>query len=375
MRYNQPLLRILQLSSARAFGGGERHLADLANGLAQRGHEVFAALRPGSPLVPELDLAASNISTFRLLNALDAFSARKLARLVREREIQIVHAHMARDYPLAAYAVRRNRSCKLVVTRHVLFALNRLQSLTLAHASRVIAVSNAVQRALTAQQLLPAQRIVVVHNGINAARFGKATAADQLTFRSARNIPAEAMLIGSVGELTPLKGHGDFLEAAAIILRSFPTAQFLIAGLDAAPGMPHLTALKKQIASLGLADSVRVIGWVEDLACLYQTLDVFVSASHTESFGLAIAEAMASGAPVVATATEGAAEIIEDEVSGILTPIGNVDALAAAIEGLMRNEPRRSQLGDSGKARIESTFSLERMISATGELYRQVLVE
>lgn len=368
-------MRILQLSSARAFGGGERHLADLANGLAQRGHEVFAALRPTSPLVPELNLSASNISTFRLLNALDAFSARKLARLVREREIQVVHAHMARDYPLAAYAVRRNRGSKLVVTRHVLFALNRLQSLTLSHASRVIAVSNAVQRALTAQQLLPAQRIVVVHNGINVARFGKATRADQLSFRRAWNIPENAMLIGSVGELTPLKGHGEFLEAAAIILRSFPTAQFLIAGLDAAPGMPHLTALKKQIAGLGLADSVRVIGWVEDLACLYQTLDVFVSASHTESFGLAIAEAMASGTPVVATQTEGAAEIIENELSGSLAPIGNVDALAAAIEDLMRNEPRRSQLGGSGKARIESTFSLERMVSATEALYEQVLVE
>jgi L-malate glycosyltransferase len=368
-------LRILQLSSARAFGGGERHLADLANGLAKRGHEVFAALRPASPLVPELALSAANISTFRLLNALDAFSARKLARLVREREIQIVHAHMARDYPLAAYAVRSNRGSKLVVTRHVLFPLNRLHSLTLSRAARMIAVSTGVQRALVAQQLLPSQLIVVIHNGIETSRFGNTPRQDQIDFRKQWGIAEDAVLVGTVGELTPLKGHFEFLQAAAIILRSFPAAQFLIAGVDAAPGTPHLKELKKEISRLGLADSVRIIGWVEDLACLYQALDIFVSASHSESFGLAIAEAMASGTPVVATSTEGATEIIENEISGKLAPIGSVDALAGAIAGLIKNESKRAQFGDSGKVRIESTFSLERMVSATEDLYRQVLGE
>jgi glycosyltransferase involved in cell wall biosynthesis len=102
-------LRILQISSAQSLGGGERHLADLANGLARRGHDVYVALRPKSPLIKELaGLVNKNITTLPLRNSLDAISARDLSRLVRRNKIQIVHAHMARDYPLAAYAARAN---------------------------------------------------------------------------------------------------------------------------------------------------------------------------------------------------------------------------------------------------------------------------
>ena len=115
-------MKILQISSAQSLGGGERHLADLVNGLTLRGHEVFVALRPNSPLVQELEVPRERIITLALRNSLDAASARELSRLVKRNKIEIVHAHMARDYPLAAFAVRKNPAA-LVITRHVLFEL------------------------------------------------------------------------------------------------------------------------------------------------------------------------------------------------------------------------------------------------------------
>src|SRR6267143_4785201 len=130
-------LRILQISSAQSLGGGERHLADLANGFIDRGHEVFVALRPHSALNDELSrVPKQNITTLPLRNSLDVHSARELARLVRKSDIEIVHAHMARDYPLAAYAVRRNEATQLVLTRHVLFPISSLHIVTLAGVSR-----------------------------------------------------------------------------------------------------------------------------------------------------------------------------------------------------------------------------------------------
>ena len=102
-------LKILYISSAQSLGGGERHLADLANGMAIRGHEILVALRPGSPLLRELsEVPKQNLITLPLRNSLDARSARELAKLVHKGKIQIVHAHMARDYPLAAFATRKN---------------------------------------------------------------------------------------------------------------------------------------------------------------------------------------------------------------------------------------------------------------------------
>src|SRR4030095_12140339 len=98
-------------------------------------------------------------------------SALSLARLVARHRIDVIHAHMARDYSLAAFAARQNVTTKFVVTRHVLFPLSRFHKRTLARASRIIAVSAATERHLKEQDLLPAQRIVVIRNGIDLEKF------------------------------------------------------------------------------------------------------------------------------------------------------------------------------------------------------------
>lgn len=352
-------------------------MIDLTNALVARGHEVHAALRPGSPLIRELaSLPKDNLTTLPLRNALDATSARKLGRYVRERKIEIVHAHLARDYPLAVFAARRNSGCRLVLTRHVLFPLNRLHSITLSSVARVIAVSDAVARALRGQALLPAELVVVVPNGIDVHRFEQADSqATRDTFRRLWNVGEDELLIGTVGEITALKGHEEFLRAAAIILRRFPKAQFVIAGVDSSGDRKNSATLEKSIAQLNLAASVRIVGWVEDLTSLYGALDVFVSASHTESFGLAIAEAMASAVPVVATETEGARETITSGETGLLVPIADSAALAGAVLDLLEDKSKRNRLRMSGRERIKERFSLEQMIAETEKIYREVLNE
>jgi glycosyltransferase involved in cell wall biosynthesis len=366
-------MKILQLSSAKVFGGGERHLADLANALAACGHEVHAALRPESPLIHQLaGVSNENITTLPLRNALDAVSARKLARYVREHKIEIVHAHLARDYPLASYATRRNPRSKLIITRHVLFPLNRLHSITLSAVARVIAVSPAVKRELVG--LLPPHRIVIIPNGVETQKFEREqTQAELNSFRQRLDISEDDLLVGTVGEITPLKGHEDFLRSAARIRHRLPHTKFIIAGVDATRKGNNLAALESLIADLNLKSSVRLIGWVEDLASFYHALDVFVSASHTESFGLVIAEAMASGVAVVATKTEGAREIIVNEESGLLVPIEEVESMAVAVIDLLTDDRKRRQLAKSGRERIVARFSLVRMVADTENIYEEVL--
>src|SRR6266550_8372294 len=160
-------MKILQICSARQLGGGERHLADLTNGLARRGHDVYAGLVAASPLLAELrSVPKQNIVELPMRNSLNVASALKLARFVRQNEIEIVHAHVARDYPLAALAARRGGS-PLVLTRHVLFPLNRIHKLTLRRTSRVIAVSHAVAEGLYTPSIFAPEKIVPIHNGID----------------------------------------------------------------------------------------------------------------------------------------------------------------------------------------------------------------
>jgi len=369
---NFPALRILQISSAESLGGGERHLADLANGLAVRGHDVWAAVRPNSPLVNELaTLPAKNIVRLALRNALDANSARSLARLVDKHRIQIVHAHMARDYPLAAYAVRKSPGARLIVTRHVLFSLNRLHRITLASAARIIAVSQAVASQLRSDAIAPAQKISVVLNGIDTARFQAAREKfARRQFLQGWELPEDSSLVGTIGELTPLKGQEDFLRSAVEILKKQPTAYFIIAGIDHSRGNKYRSYLEHLIEELNLKERVRLVGWMDDLAQLYCALDVFVSASRTESFGLGLAEAMASGAAVVATETEGARELVQRGETGLLVPVGDFNKLADAVLLLLKDSGSRTRLGTNAQRSASSNFSLERMIGETEEIYR-----
>ena len=135
-------------------------------------------------------------------------------------------------------------------------------------------------------------------------------------------------------------------------------------------GNKNRIALEHLTEELNLTERVRLVGWLEDLAQLYCALDVFVSASHTESFGLAIAEAMASGAAVVATETEGAREIIQPGETGLLVPVRDVDKLAEAVLELLDNKDRRVRLGRAAQQSVATQFSVERMIDETEEIYR-----
>ncbi len=370
-------LRILQISSAQSLGGGERHLADLANGLIDRGHEVFVALRPHSALDDQLSrVSKRNITTLPLRNSLDVHSARELARLVRKSNIEIVHAHMARDYPLAAYAVRRNPAARLILTRHVLFPLNRLHRLTFSKASRIIAVSQAVASQLRADRVAPPGKISVVLNGIHARRF--ALAREQFNrdeFLRRWKLPEKSLLVGTVGELTPLKGQQEFLRAAAQISKQIAGCNFIIAGIDHSPDGKNEAQIERLIDELNLREQVHRVKWLDDLAQLYCALDVFVSASHTESFGLAIVEAMASGTAVVATETDGAREIIRPGETGLLTAIGNPNELASSIQSLLNDEAARLRLAEAAQKDVAARFAVERMVDETEKIYRGVFSE
>src|SRR5262245_37877434 len=338
-------MRILQISSASSFGGGERHLVDLTNVLQVRGHDVHVVLRPQSPLVKHLQLPAQNIETLPLRNALDAQSARGLARIVKQNSIEVVHAHMARDYSLAAYAARNYPKPKFFVTRHVLFPLNRLHRRTLSRTTKVIAVSWAVAHQLSAQQTVPVDKIAVVPNGIDIDRFANACAGfDRPAFLRAMNLPTDCLLVASIGELRRLKRHDDLIRAIAIAQREVDNIHVVIAGVDTSPSEQNRQPLLDLVKQLDLSNRVQLVGWLDNAEQLLCAVDLFVSASETESFGLSIAEAMAAGTAVVATRTEGAQEVVTDQRTGLLVPIGDVEQLARAIVRLLKNEEERNRM-------------------------------
>jgi glycosyltransferase involved in cell wall biosynthesis len=357
-------MRILQLCSAREIGGGERHVIDLVNGLARRGHDVFAGLRPDSPLTDKLtELPPQNVIELPMPNALRVTTAAKLVRFARKNQIKIVHAHVARDYPLAALiAIRAGSS--LILTRHLLFPLNRIHRLTLRRAGSVIAVSHAVAESLRARRIFRDDQIVVIHNGIDVDHFAA---------RTSRPKPAERLRVGTVGYLAPIKGQEDFIRAAAIVCAKRADVDFVLAGEDKSRTRKNRRVLEHLVGALGLNQRVGLMSWVDDVADFLSTLDIFVSPARSESFGVSIVEAMAAGVPVIATMSEGASEIIDTGVTGRFVPVADPAGMANAISELLDDESLRQSLAANATRAVRERFSLEQMLEATESVYRRAL--
>jgi glycosyltransferase involved in cell wall biosynthesis len=284
-----------------------------------------------------------------------------LARFVRANDIEIVHAHAARDYHLAALAVRLASRGRLVLTRHALFPLRKINRYVLRDVSRVIAVSQAVAESLRLSGVIESSKITVVHNGIDIDRFSSPGGGD---------LP---VVVGTVGHLAPIKGQDVFVHAAALISARRPGVGFAVIGEDKSPQMGNRKFLESLVGELGLNGSVAMPGWHDDIAGLLPSLTLFVSAARAEPFGLSIVEAMAAGLPIVATASEGALEILEDGVSGKLVPVDDPEALAQAINDLLDDPSERSRLARNAMLAARERFSLERMVSDTEQVYREVL--
>ena len=355
-------MKILQVCSVTTFGGGERHLADLSRVLVDCGHEIYAAAVPDSPLWAELSFLPQErkLELSRLNYPKNVTS---LAKFARANGIEIFHAHAAKDYHLAALAVRLASPSRLVLTRHVLFPLKTINKALLSSAVRVIAVSQAVAESLRQSGVIEPAKITVVHNGIDIDRFARGSVAESNA----------GIVVGTVGHLAPIKGHDVFLRAAARIAENHKDVRFVVVGEDKSPGMVHRKSLEKLVAELGLSEIVTVPGWRDDMPAMLSSLTLFVSAARSEPFGLAIVEAMAAGLPVVAAASEGALEILDDGQSGKLVPVGDHEALAQAIEDLLDDPLERSRLGRNAQLAARERFSLARMASETERIYREVL--
>jgi L-malate glycosyltransferase len=366
-------MRILHISSARTFGGGERHLIDLTRGLYERGHEIFVALRPTNEWQERFDfLPPQNIFHASIRNSFGVFSAQRIAGFISEKNIEIIHAHAARDYIPASLVCRLTKNSKFVLTRHVLFPMKPFHRLTLTNVARAIAVSPAVEANL--QMIFPKRKIELIPNGVSAENL---TDEDRKTrreeFRLMHNIPHAAQLVGTVGELKELKGQRDFVLAANEIAKHSEHAFFLIVGKDNSANQPFRRELKRLVKVFKLENRFLFLDWVEDMPALLASLDIFVSASHSESFGLAILEAMIHKTPIVATQTEGARELLQNNETGMLVPVREPLKLAEAVENLLENPEKRENFTENAKRCAAKQFSLERMVEKTESLYREIL--
>ncbi len=234
-------------------------------------------------------------------------------------------------------------------------------------AAAVVANSRAV-----AAHLPCGAKTAVVYNGLPENWL--ATLPDGEKFRRAHAIPAGVPVIGTVGRLRPWKGQKRFLQAAARVAASLPTARFLIVG-----GAPlqadddYVAALHALAEEPSLIDKVIFTGQLEDVRPALAAMDLFVHVGDPEPFGLVNIEAMAAGLPLMAFAHGALPEIVMDGETGLLLPPGDLDGVAAALVALWNDPARRRTMGLAGQQRVARHFTVGRTFQAlSSRVYAEI---
>ena len=293
----------------------------------------------------------------------------QLRRIVRDRQIDIVHAHEHKTDLLALMLARAHNIVPLA-TAHGWSGTSFKEGLyyfvdrrLLPRYPMVIAVSEPIRQTILKRGAQPG-RVRRIPNGIDHLDFRRDPAV-RGRVRSALGIAEDAVLIGGVGRLEPVKRF-DVLLSALARLPNRPLAMLVGDGTER-------DQLSARAASLGVADRLRLTGHREDARDLHQALDVYVQSSDSEGIPNAVLEAMALETPVVATDVGGTREVIAHEVDGLLTPRRDPDALAGAIARTLSDRRATTTRVAAARARIECELSFDARNRALEAIYQELV--
>jgi glycosyltransferase involved in cell wall biosynthesis len=306
---------------------------------------------------------------------------RGIADLIRERDIKIVHtnSNMILEGALAA---------KLVGVRHLFLAhidfqsnLPVYQRLPLDAASfarlmddlsaGILAVSGHVRDTLCPP--LPRERVVVVNNGLEMARYDAALAAGDGSLRQSLGLADDIVIVVAAGRVTEDKGFDLLIEAAGQLCPAYPRAVFLLCGpVDSAV---YQSALLERIGQLGLEDHVRLLGRRDDLPDVMTQCDVFVLSSRREGHPYVLLEAMACNLPAVATRCGGVEETVVEGETGFVVPVGSAQALAEGLSPLLADAGLRTRMGQAAGRRVREHFTAAQTAQGLFDTYERLLAQ
>lgn len=353
---------------------------------ADAGMEVIGASAPG-PYVPELTaLGIAHEPLRHATRALDVgqdiLALGELVRLFRRLRPDIVHTHNPKPGLYGRLAARLAGVPVVVNTVHGLYAteddgwLRRGVVYGLERTASVCSQAELVQSEEDVEMLrrlhVPEGKLVLLGNGVDLERFVPPAGADDVTrARASLGVAPQQVVVGLVGRLVWQKGLRELFAAAAALRASQPEVVIVVVG----PSDPDKAdALgPDDIAAAEALGNVVFTGGRDDVEQLYHGFDIFVLPSYREGFPRSAMEAAASAVPVVATDIRGCRQAVDHGVTGLLVPVHDAEALAAAIGELAGDASRRGAMGRAARAKAEAQFDDRVVVETTLAVYERLL--
>ncbi|MGH9424738.1 MAG: glycosyltransferase family 4 protein [Terriglobia bacterium] len=378
-------IKIARIITRMDLGGAQLAVLDLSRGLDTRRFEQMLITGDGGLLLSEL--SAISTITHQVVPEItrhiglggawdDIRSVSKICELLRLFKPDIVHTHTPKAGIVGRWAARLAGVPKIVHTydgfgfspRHPLWQKALYVGLERATAritSQFVAVSDPNRVLGQSYGIFRREECALIRSGVDFADFrgmgiGKVKKKIELGFE-----PSD-MIIGVVASFTPAKALHLFLEAAARIAKEISGVRFVIVGDGTLRAQ-----LEAQAERLGIGSVVRMLGWRHDVPELLRTFDVFLLTSLWEGLPRSLVEAFLSGVPVVAIHVDGIGEVVQEGRNGFLVPPGNVEAMAAAVTRLLRDEPMRQTMGEQARLSVDD-FSVQKMLKDYSNLYENI---
>lgn len=354
------------IDEIKVSGGTEKHLFELATGMANAGFRVtvfsladgeYANEFKASSQVDYLCLNVKRIYGFRGLSAILS-----IARYIRQQKVDILQSfHTASDLVGPVAANLSLRDVKTISSRRDLGYTKsprhvKMQRYINHFVDGIFANSTAVKNSVIAKELCSEGKISIIHNGINLDNFVIDMSSRQQQ-RSAYNIDDQAILIGSVGNIRPVKGYDLLVEAAAIVCKNDLAVQFFHVGEGEMKGQ-----LEARCMELGIEDRFHFLGVTKEIPRFLSALDIYVQPSRSEGMSNAILEAMAARLPVVATDVGGNPDLVEHGITGLLALGEDSVALAEQLILLVKQPLMRSTLANSAYSQVQEKFHISCML-------------
>ncbi|HET8679697.1 MAG TPA: glycosyltransferase [bacterium] len=364
--------RVLLLIKGLGIGGAER-LLEAALPCLNRDRYAYrvAYMLPWKrALVPSFEAAGIPVHDLNMRVPGDPRAFMRLVRLVRRERIDLIHAHLPMAGVWARIAARLGGVPHVVYTEHNVpqryaLPMRVLNRRTYKMNDIVIAVSDEVRRGVEGYANGRPQ-IVTVANAVDSDALAALPSAPD-AMRREFGFPADAVVIVTVGNLTPKKGHTHLLAAAVKVAARHPAARFLIVGQG-----PQADALRVEAGRLGLNGRLVFAGFRPDAVRLVAASDIFVLSSIFEGLPVALLEAMALGKPSVVTRVGGIPEAT-DEASSLLVPAEDPQALAEAVGALLESADLRLRMGAAAQERARRRYGVAQMVAAIEQVYADLL--
>jgi len=358
-------MNIAQLVPRLNIGGVEKGTVEVARYLALHGHKAVV-VSSGGPL--EKNLAAVGARHYKLpIGKKDPLSVlycyRKLREIIRRENIDIVHGR-SRVPSLTGYMAARAEHRAFITTAHGQYK-KHIISRVMGWGKIVIVANQVMARYMIDNFGVPAGKIVIIPRGVDLEKFA---------FRQPGQKPDKTFRAGMIARFTPLKGHIDFLKAAAYVARKMPNFEILFMGDKNSAREEYVKKIEFSIKHLLLDNITRFRGADEDVAEVLNDIDVLVSANREqEAFGRSVIEAQARGVPVVATRVGGVVENIEDGVTGLLCEPSDPSDMAEKIIRYAKDPGLRDQVACNARKSVEGKFALKEVMETTIDAYKKVL--